>query len=234
MLALDQRAAAPKRTGGDEEARAMIADMRERISDAEETIGKLDKEFDKAVASSRRSFTETLDGLRQEDASMKRLVFQRQKEVEDLTTQSKAYERDSEAIRRRASREREKMLDDIAKASGEVGNAYAAANKRITELRTVLADMKGRFGGFAELGDKLDKVKTDIAGAEKERDELSKQLSELSDQLKAIDALGRLDAGKREKELEDVESKLGEAGMREGEATAGLEKIKKDMDDIAK
>jgi predicted nucleic acid-binding Zn-ribbon protein len=234
MVALNQPAAAPVRAGGDEEARALIADMRERISDAEEMIGKLDKEFDRAVASSRRSFSELLDGLREENASMKRLVFQRQKEVEDLTSQSRAYERESEAVRRRAARERERMLDEITKSSAEVGGVYAAADKKISLLRGVLAEMKGGFGGFADLGDKLDSIKEGIAGAEKERDDLAKQLSELSDQLRAIDALDRSDFEKRAREMEAVDAKLADAGKQVGRANAGLGKIKKDIDEISK
>jgi chromosome segregation ATPase len=234
MSSLDQHAGAAKHKGGDEEAKVLISDMRERTKDADEMISKLDKEFGAAVASSRRSFSELLDGLREENARMKRIVFQRQKDLEELETQSKSYEQGSDAIRRRAHREHEKMLDDITKASSEVDNAYSGATKKITDLRAVLSDLKGHFGGFAQLGDRLNNIRDELGAAEKEKDELTKKLGDLSNQLKAIAALDKFKAEEKAAEMDKVDRKLTETEQGIEHANASLEKIKKDMDEIGK
>lgn len=234
MQAMEQKSSSLAGKGGDGDAKALIADIRSKLENADAMIKSLDKEFGRTMEANRKSFAELLDGMKKESAALRRVLFQHEKENEEYGAMSKEYAREGERIRRQVSGERERLLDEITKTSYEVGKVYAVSDGQITALRKSLAEMKGQFGGFAEMNDKISKVKEEIGDVEKRKDDISKNIGDLTLQLKAISALGETNAASRSLQMEEISKKVNASEGKIEELDSGLEGIKKDVDDIGR
>lgn len=228
---LEQKSAelAAVSSGGD--AKALIEDIHAKLEGAESMIAGLGKEYDRAAGESRKSFTELVDGMKSESESLRRLLFQHEKEWEEYDAMAKRYGRDLEKTRRQVAGDRARMLDDIAKTSAEVGRVYAATDGRIDALRKSLAGMKKDFGGLAELSDKIAKAKADIAGTEKQRDAIAKDLGDLTIQLRA---LSTMDMTGKSREAEDINRKVSASGKKIGSLNSNMDGLKEEVDDIGR
>src|SRR5271157_495650 len=159
IQALEQKSGALAGAAADGDTKALIGDIRNKLENADSMIKSLDKEFGRTMEENRKNFAELVDGMKKESGALRRVLFQHGKESEEYDAMAKAYVREVDRIKRQVSGERERLLDEISKTSYEVGKVYAVSDGQITALRKSLAEMKSQFGGFAEMSDKITKVK---------------------------------------------------------------------------
>ncbi|VVB77501.1 Chromosome partition protein Smc [uncultured archaeon] len=212
----------------------MINDLNNKLENAESAIKNLNKEFNKSIDENRKGYLELINGMRDETNALRRVMFQQEKEEEEYDSLSKSSKRDAERIRREIGREREKMLDDVTRTSQDISRIYATADMQISGLKTKLAGIKGQFGGFAELSDKLNAVRADINSVEKERDALSKELGDLSNQMRAISALGEGNVAKKSLDIEDASTKIEGTKKKVRKLNSKMDKVRDDVNDIGK
>jgi len=234
IQALEQKSGALAGAAADGDTKALIGDIRNKLENADSMIKSLDKEFGRTMEENRKNFAELVDGMKKESGALRRVLFQHGKESEEYDAMAKAYVREVDRIKRQVSGERERLLDEISKTSYEVGKVYAVSDGQITALRKSLAEMKSQFGGFAEMSDKITKVKGEIGGAEKQKDDIAKDLGDLSMQLKALSALGEANAASKSLQIEGIGKRVGDSEGKIEELDSGMEKIKKDIDDIGR
>lgn len=231
MEAIEQKSGALAGVGSAGDASALADDIRDKLDDADAMIKGFAKEFEKAAEENRKSFAELVDGMKKESGALRRALFRHEKEMGEYESMAKAYGRDVEQVKRRVSGEKGRLLDEIAKTTYEVGKAYLAADGKILALRKSLADLKGQFGGFAELSDKIAGAKADIAAIEKQRDDALAEVNELSTQLRALAALS---ADAAPAETEKVVRKVSASGKRVSGLGSKADAIKKGIDDIGR
>jgi chromosome segregation ATPase len=231
---LEKKSSSLAQVGPAGDTRALITDIRSKLENADAMITDLDKEFNKAVEENKRNFLELKESMKGESAALRRALFQHEKERDEYEAMAKSYERELERIRRQVSGEKEKMLDEITKTSYEVGKVYSVADGQLGTLRKSLDAMKSQFGGFADLSDKINKVKGEIGDVEKQRDGLAKELGDLSIQLKALAALEETNPVSGNVAAAEIDDKVAASGEKISELGESMESIRKDIEDIGR
>lgn len=234
IAALEKRSGTLSQVGTAGDTKALVTDIRSKLENADAMIADLDKEFNRAMAENRKSFMELKEGMKEESAALRRSLFQHEKEREEYEAMAKAYERELERMKRQVSGEKEKMLDEITKTSYDVGKVYSVAGGQIETLRKSLGEMKSQFGGFAELSDKINKVKVEIVNVEKQRDGIAKELGDLSIQLKALAALEDTNPVSGSAAAEEINGKVAASGEKINRLDDSIESIRKDIEDIGR
>ena len=234
-LKLEEKAkAAEDISGRDTESKRVILDIKSKLDDSESRLKALRENFNTALEEERKGATDMLDGVRSETRNLREMLMQQEKEVQDYAAFLESYKKESDAVKRQVLRERNRMLDDIAKSSDEARKIFSGAEKRVTDIKKMLSDMKGQFGGYSDLSDKLNGIKSSIDEIEKKKSALQKDLDALADELKALSALDQTRVAEKTVQMELVDKKLSDTEKKVDEITKDTEDVKKGIDDMAK
>jgi chromosome segregation ATPase len=228
---LDERSGGVVASGTGGDAKVMIDDIRNKLENADAMIKKLDRDFARTFDENRKGFAELMDGMRKESGALRRELYRKEKENEEYDSVAKSYGRESEHVRRWVSGERGKMLDEIARASQEAQKVYTVSGSQLLGLKADIEIIKKEFGGFADLSDKIKNVKGEISDISKQRDEIAKELGELSLQMRALAALEQEKPAGSSMELEKINSAVNEESVKIGKLNSDMDKVKKDIDD---
>jgi chromosome segregation ATPase len=229
----DKAKAAEAISGRDADSRRIISDIRTKLDDSENRLKALRTSFDSTIEEERKGATELLTGIRSEAKVLRGMIAQQEKEVQDYTSFLENYKKESDAVKRQVERERNRILDDIAKSGDETRKIYGAAEKRVDEIKGTLITIKSQFGGYSDMSDRLNGIKNNIDEIEKKKDSLQKELDTLALQLKALATLDQTKVAEKTVLMERVEDSLSETGKKVDDLGDKTDDIKKGIDDMA-
>lgn len=221
-------------SGGESDPRRAIADIRAKLEDSEARLKSLNSDVNATLEQTRSGFSQLEGSVKQEIKSLRDTLGQREKEIREYDSFVKSYKQESDSVKRQVEKERAKMLDDIAKSSDESRKVYAVAEKQIIDVKKTLADMKGQFGGFADLSDKLNGIKSSIESISRQKDELQKELEQLQEQVRAISALDSSKVAEKGVKMQQVAARVAETAKKADDINNQLEGVRKGIDEMAK
>lgn len=235
LLAFDQKARTSSVTGGgDANADALIKDIENKLYDSEALIRSMNKEFDASVENRRKAFAQMVDGVRDESRILKEMLAKRKKENDELSAMEKSHNSETERMKRQVAKEKERILDDISKSSQDVQKVYMGAENEIAAVKKSLADVKSKFGGFADLSDKLKDISAKIDDVEKKKNDVAKGLGELSEQLRAISSLNEVNMTQKSVGVETLGKQVQDSDLKIEKLSREADEIKNDIDGIGK
>ena len=235
LLAFDQKARTSSvASGGDANAAALIKDIENKLYDSEALIRSMGKEFDASVESRRKAFAQMIDGVRDESRILKEMLAKQRKENDELSAMEKSHNSETEKMKRQVAKEKERILDDISKSSQDVQKVYVSAENEIAQVKKSLADVKSKFGGFADLSDKLKDVSSRIDDVEKRKNDVAKGLGELSEQLRAISSLNEVNMTQKSVGVETLGKQVQDSDLKIEKLSREADEIKNDIDGIGK
>ncbi len=233
---LQERATKGMEISGNTEAdsKRLLSETKMNLDNADNRIRTLNEEFNKSMESNRKTFEESLNGIRNEMRSLREIVSQQEKEQHEYAAFINSYKRESDSIKRNVAKERSRMMDEITRASGEVGKMYAVAEAQILGAKRTLEDIKSQFGGYADLSDKLNGIKNNIDSITRQKDEVQKELEELQEQLKALSALDDTKVAQKSMVMKRITDKVSKAGKKIEVLERDTDTVKRNIDDMAK
>jgi len=232
---LEEKAkAATSMTASGSDPTQVIYDIRAKLDDSEARLRALNASMNSTLEQSRKSFMQLTDSVREETRLLKDMLARREKEMQEYDSFLKSYKQESESIRRKVSRERIRMLDDVVKSSDEARKAYAAAERQIAEVKKTLDETKSQFGGFADLSDRINAIKSSIDSISRQRDDLKKELNELQEQLKAISAIDDTKLATKSDKLRLAEQRMSETARKTDQLGKQANGLKSGIDELAK
>ncbi|MDE1854783.1 MAG: hypothetical protein KGH57_00470 [Candidatus Micrarchaeota archaeon] len=232
---LEEKAkAATTITGSNADSKQMITDIRAKLEDSEGRLRALNAGMNSMLEQSRKSFSQLTDSVRAESKTLRDTLNQRERELQEYDSFLKSYKQESDSIRRQVSRERIRMLDDIAKSSDEARKVYAVAERQIIDVKKTLVDTKSQFGGFADLNDRINGIKSSIDSIVRQKDELQKELEQLQEQLRAISALGEEHVAEKSEQMQHADDRMSETARKAEQLKQDTENVKKGIDELAK
>ena len=221
-------------SGRDSDSKRVIADIRSKLDDSETRLRDLRVNFNSALEEERKGSNDMLDGIRSENSKLREMLKQQEKEVQDYASFLESYKKESDAAKRQIIKERNKMLDDIARSGDETRKVFRDADKRVADTKKMLAEMKSQFGGYSELSDKLNNIKTSIDEIEKKKGALQKDFDALGDQLRVLSTLEQSRVAEKTVKMGQVNQKIADAAKRVDEIASETEAVKNGIDDMIK
>ncbi len=221
-------------SGRDSDSKRVIADIRSKLDDSETRLRDLRVNFNSALEEERKGSNDMLDGIKSENTKLREMLKQQEKEMQDYAAFLESYKKESDAAKRQIIRERNKMLDDIAKSGDETRKVFRDADKRVTDIKKMLIDLKSQFGGYSELNDKLNGIKSSIDEIEKKKGALQKDLDALGDQMRVIAALEQSKVAEKTVKMNQVDEKLSDTAKKVDEIISDTENVKMGIDNMAK
>lgn len=218
----------------DNEVKARSQDIKARLDDAENRLKSLNQSFTGAVEDNRKGFAELLTGIKSEMKGLKESLSEYDRETRDYSNAIESYKRDSDNIKRQVASEKARMLDDIARSSDEVRRVYTVAETQLGTVKKELLDMKGQFGGFADLNDKLNGIKNSIDSISKQKDEVQKDLMEMQEQLKALQALDESKIAEKSVMMRQIDGRIQETDKKFSKLNKDADGVKKGIDSMAR
>jgi chromosome segregation ATPase len=232
---LEEKAkAATSITASGSDPRQVIYDIRAKLDDSEARLRALNASMNSTLEQSRKSFMQLADSVREETRLLKDMLAQREKEMQEYDSFLKSYKQESESIKRKVSQERIRMLDDVAKSSDEARKIYAVAEKRISEVKKTLDETKSQFGGFANLSDRINAIKSSMDSISRQKDDLKKELDELQEQLEAISAISDAKIATKSDEMQRAEQRMSGTARKTEQLGRQVDDLKKGIDELAK
>ncbi len=220
--------------GGSGDPQRVINDISAKLEDSEGRLKALHSNVDSTLNQSRNELSQMLNSIRDETKLLRDLLSQREKELHDYDSVLKSYKQESDSVKRQAARERAHMLDDIARSSDEAGKIYAVAEKQITDVKKVLADTKAQFGGFADLSDKLNGIKSSIDSISRQKDELQKEFEQLQEMMRALSALDDSKIAEKSMKMQEINERVDRANKKITQLGNQADDVKKGIDEMAK
>ncbi len=221
-------------SGRDSDSKRVIADIRSKLDDSETRLRDLRVNFNSALEEERKGSNDMLDGIKSENSKLREMLKQQEKEVQDYASFLESYKKESDAAKRQIIKERNKMLDDIARSGDETRKVFRDADKRVADTKKMLAEMKSQFGGYSELSDKLNNIKTSIDEIEKKKGALQKDFDALGDQLRVLSTLEQSRVAEKTVKMGQVNQKIADAAKRVDEIASETEAVKNGIDDMIK
>jgi DNA repair exonuclease SbcCD ATPase subunit len=216
------------------DVKRVISDIKAKLDDSESRIKTLNKNFDATVEANRQSFAELLGSIKDESKYLRETLNQQEKELREYNSLLSSYKFESESIKRQVSKERTRMVDEIAKSTDDARKVYVVADKQLGDAKKTLADLKAQFGGFSDLSDKLNSIKSNLNSLTKQKDELMKEIEQLGDQLKAIGALDSTRMAEKTMKMEQTDEKMTETAKKIGTLAKAADSVRNDIDEMAK
>lgn len=216
------------------DAKRVISDIKAKLDDSEARIKTMNTSFNMTLGENRKSFVELLGSIKDESKYLKEVLSQKEKEVHEYNSLLSSYKFESESVKRKVSRERSRMLDDIAKSTDEARKVYSVAEIQLFDVQKTLVDMKKQFGGFSDLSDKLNSIKSSLNSITKQKDELQKEVEQIAEQLKAIGALDPTRVAEKTMKMQEADAKMAQTAKKIEVVGKSVDDIKNDIDEIAK
>ena len=235
LQALQKKAEAASAYGVTQDSSKQISDdLRLKLADYENRLKALDAGFGATLKQKRQEFAELSDSIREEQKAMHSVLDQEERAGREYERALESYRHDSESMRKQAERERSRIMDDMAKSADEVRKAYDVSGRQAAEARKQLDELKSHFGGYAELSDKLNDVKSSIESISREKEELQTELGQLSEQLRAISALGESQAGDKSAKISQAVKRVAATSKGAQKLAGDVKNVRKKIDDVAK
>ncbi len=233
--ALEEKAGkAQSVTGADSDPQRVINDISAKLEDSESRLKALRSNVNSTMEQSRNEFSQLLNGIKDENKALREMLSQREKELHDYESFLKSYGQQSDSVKRQAAKERTKMIDDIANATEDTRRVYSVAEKQITDVKKSLSDMKSQFGGFADLSDKLNGIKSSIDSISRQKDELLKEIEQLQEQTRALSVVEDSKVAEKSVKMRQVDEKMTSTKKKVSQLGRQTDEIKKGIDDMAK
>ncbi|MCL5239004.1 MAG: hypothetical protein M1286_00825 [Candidatus Marsarchaeota archaeon] len=233
--ALEEKAGkAQSVTGADSDPQRVINDISAKLEDSESRLKALRSNVNSTMEQSRNEFSQLLNGIKDENKALREMLSQREKELHDYESFLKSYGQQSDSVKRQAAKERTKMIDDIANATEDTRRVYSVAEKQITDVKKSLSDMKSQFGGFADLSDKLNGIKSSIDSISRQKDELLKEIEQLQEQTRALSVVEDSKVAEKSVKMRQVDEKMTSTKKKVSQLDMQTDEIKKGIDDMAK
>ncbi len=234
LRSLQEKAAAAAAVGAPQDSSKQMADdLKLKLADYENRLKALDASFGATLKQKKQEFAELSDSIRGEQKTMHDMVDQEERAVKEYERALESYRHDSEGMRKQAERERSRIMDDMAKSAEEARKAYDISSRQSAEVRKQLDELKSRFGGYAELSDKLNDIKSNIESISREKEELRAELTQLSEQLRAISALGGSQAGDKSARVEQAEAHAAATSKKAQKLAGDVKDVRKKIDGVA-
>ncbi|MDE1873679.1 MAG: hypothetical protein KGI04_00985 [Candidatus Micrarchaeota archaeon] len=221
-------------SGDDSDTLRIINDISAKLDDSEGRLRALNASIVSTLDQSRSSFAQLSNSIKEETKALRETLNQREKELQEYESSLKSYRQESESVKRQAAKERVKMTDDVARASDDARKVYAVAEKQIIDVKRTLTEMKSQFGGFADLSDRLNGIRSSIESISKEKDELQKELAQLQEQLRALSSIDTSKVAEKTMRMQQIEKSVSEAAKKEEELNKKADGVKSGIDKMAK
>ncbi len=233
-MKLEQRAKKVESiTSNDNDSKRVIADIKAKLDDSESRLKALNSSVNTSMEVDRKNFSVLMQGIKEEMKALKDSLGQHEKEANDYSAFIASYQHDSDAVKRQVTKERAKILDDIAKSSEDARKVYGAAEKQAANIRKMLGEMKSNFGGFSEMSDKLNKLKDNIDEISKQKDALQKELDQIAAQLRLLSTLEGSKVGQKSMQMQQAEENLSNTAKKLDKLNSDTASVKKGIDDIS-
>ncbi len=127
--------------------------------------------------------------MREKSDQLKEIVSLEDRQIREYEHTAREYKRESEAIVRQAEQRRKSAMDEVAKANREVKRLGESSDKDLLDLKASVDDLKKGLGGIAGLNDNMFTLKKDLAEITAQKNALLKELSEMEQNIKAVNAI---------------------------------------------
>ncbi|MEM3839154.1 MAG: hypothetical protein QXF01_01070 [Candidatus Micrarchaeaceae archaeon] len=206
-------------------ANAVIDDINRKLELFDSSIKQMDVAFNKMVSEQKSQLNNLHASLREELNALKDASAAEAKKISEYEAALRSYKKKADARSVEMRKARTKIIDEAIRTKEEVLNIYSAASSQLKVLDDSTKQMKDSWGLLAVFDDKLEKIKADLDQTMKELDEIQRQISTASKDLKNPKSANTID--KIEGDVNEIRNKVGKVSKKK--AALG-----KDIDDLSK
>jgi chromosome segregation ATPase len=208
-------------------ATSVMNDIKKNIASYKENIQQLQKDFDKATEERKKTAQQLISQMTEGTKELEQILAYDQKQLAQYGSSQKSFKSDAEASMKNLKKDRAVAMDEINKSGQKTAQLLSTFSKQTGDLQTKIDELKKSIGFAADLNDKLNAIKTQLAAAQQQKDKLSNDLSKM---LQTVRALGALDTGKASNKSNEMDKV-----QRESKKTGGLvNSLKSTADEINK
>ncbi len=214
-------------------ANAAIEDLRAKIHTFEHGADDMLRIYDNAVKDERAKLVEFSNTRKNEMNALNALLKEEQENLKKYDMTIKDYKNNSARIRQELEKNKTDAMDSVSKIKASMDGIYASAQTESGRLDGILAAARDGLTGFEEMNKRLEGIKQSVDDAEKQVRDIESHIDSLSQKLRSVDSMGKLNVKEREETIGSVDEGVKATSGEIGDASAKLESVKKDVDDLS-
>ncbi len=215
-------------------ASSAIEDLRAKINTLEHGADQMLVTYDNAVKEERRKLVEFSNARKSEMNALDSLLKEQEASLQKYDRTIREYKNNGAKIKQAFEKNKVDVTDSVSKTKAEIDGIYASAETESGNIGKILATAREGLTGFDELDKKLEDIKESVDAAQARVREIESHIDSLSQQLRSVEMMGKLNAKEREATIDKVEESTKTTSEEIGEASQKLEGIKKDVEDLSK
>ncbi|MDE1851205.1 MAG: hypothetical protein KGH69_00765 [Candidatus Micrarchaeota archaeon] len=215
-------------------ARRIIEDIKAKVSAYSKSLGDANEEIRQIIGRHRDYVIGLRSSITEETRQLGEIVRVEERQVEEYERLAKSYRLNAKKSIERINRETARMLDDASKGKEEIGRYTDTADSSLAAFKAKMADIKKQFGAAAEVNDKINGIRKEMDEIAKDKESITKNLAQISNELKALDALSGPRLMDKSQKLDILEKKTKDLAGSTNELKGAADKASGEAKDIGK
>lgn len=188
-------------------ARRIIEDIKAKVTSYSKSLNDANDEIRQIIGRHRDYVIGLRSSIAEETRQLGEIVRVEERQVEEYERLARSYRLDAKRSIDKINRDTARMLDDVSKEKAEIGRYTGTADSGLAAFKAKMADIKSQFGAAADINDKIEGIRKEMEQIEKSKESIAKSLGEVSNELRALDALSGSRLMDKSQKLDDLDKR---------------------------
>jgi chromosome segregation ATPase len=215
-------------------AKKLIQDIQNKIELMQKTLEEEIENRKKAFEMLEKNEKAIVESIKNEINAIREMIIASEREINEAQRLEMQYKKDAITLRRKLDETGKKAIADISKDKEEIEKYYNFLDKKYTELKLKIEDVKKSIGDITTINETLKEAQNSIENINKRKEPLQKELNEIIQEAKSIDALAREDIITGTKKVNELKDKTSKSRSKLGEINKMVSDTDENIEDLMK